>query len=58
MINNKTVNLILLLLFKSQPDTDLNLHDVITACLVNILILFPFNSRVAVRNHFEFIFIF
>lgn len=33
-----------------QPDTDLELHEDITTCLVNILVLFPFNARATEEN--------
>ncbi|CAF0896059.1 unnamed protein product [Brachionus calyciflorus] len=30
----------------ADPNTELDLHDVVTSCLINILLLFPFNARV------------
>jgi transportin-3 len=29
-----------------QPDTDVVLHEVLTTCVVNMLLMFPFNTRV------------
>lgn len=39
----------------SEPKTDLDLHDVVTTCLINILLLFPFNGHIDVSISINFI---